>query len=103
MTEFETWWYNEGSAAPIPGEDSEEHCKRMCQIAWENGAFCAVQPDRQALQSAGTHPAPCARQCEAQAFEIAARGMRRQIAELQAALAEQPAQPLTDEQIDNQK
>jgi hypothetical protein len=55
-------------------------------------AALAEQPYRQALQVAGTHPAPCARHCEAQAFEIAARGMRRQIAELQAALAEQPAQ-----------
>ena len=45
MNAFETWWYNEGSAAPIPGEDSEEHCKRMCQIAWENGAFCAEQQE----------------------------------------------------------
>ena len=44
MTEFEAWWRNEGSAAPIPGEDGEEHLKRMCQIAWENGAFCAGQP-----------------------------------------------------------
>ena len=44
MNAFETWWYNEGSAAPIPGEDGEEHLKRTCQIAWENGAFCAKQP-----------------------------------------------------------
>jgi hypothetical protein len=44
MNAFETWWYNEGSAPPKPGEDMEEHCKRMCQIAWENGAFCAGQP-----------------------------------------------------------
>ena len=49
------------------------------------------QPDRQALQAAGIHPAPCARHCEANAFEIAARGMRKQITELQEALAEQPA------------
>lgn len=39
MNDFETWWHNEGSAPPLPGEDSEEHCKRMCQIAWSNGAF----------------------------------------------------------------
>jgi hypothetical protein len=39
MTDFETWWHNEGSAPPLPGEDGEEHCKRMCEIAWSNGAY----------------------------------------------------------------
>lgn len=39
VSEFETWWYHEGSAPPLPGYDMEEHCKRMCQIAWDNGAF----------------------------------------------------------------
>ena len=39
MNDFETWWYHEGSGPPLRGEDSEEHCKRMCQIAWSNGAF----------------------------------------------------------------
>jgi hypothetical protein len=39
MTDFETWWHNEGSAPPLPGEDVEEHCKRMCEIAWSNGVF----------------------------------------------------------------
>lgn len=38
MTPFENWWYHEGSGPPLPGEDAEEHCKRMCQIAWKNGA-----------------------------------------------------------------
>jgi len=41
MNDFETWWYYEGSGPPLRGEDSEEHCKRMCQIAWSNGAFKA--------------------------------------------------------------
>jgi hypothetical protein len=39
MTDFETWWYNEGSDPKRFNEDWEEHCKRMCQIAWSNGAF----------------------------------------------------------------
>lgn len=39
MTDFETWWYLEGSTPPLPGEDGEEHCRRMCKIAWSNGAF----------------------------------------------------------------
>jgi hypothetical protein len=43
MTDFETWWYHEGSGPPLPGEDGEEHCKRMCQIAWSNGDFKARQ------------------------------------------------------------
>jgi hypothetical protein len=40
MTDFEHWWYHEGSQGPN-GMDLEEHCKRMCQIAWSNGAFKA--------------------------------------------------------------
>ena len=38
MNDFETWWHLEGSTPPLPGEDGEEHCKRMCKIAWSNGA-----------------------------------------------------------------
>ena len=41
MTDFEHWWYHEGSGPKLPGEDFEEHCKRMCKIAWSNGAFKA--------------------------------------------------------------
>jgi hypothetical protein len=41
---FKTWWYNEGSGMiPEPGEDAEEHCKRVCQIAWDNGAYIAAR------------------------------------------------------------
>ena len=39
MTPFEHWWYHEGSQPPTAGHDLEEHCKRMCKIAWDNGAF----------------------------------------------------------------
>lgn len=38
MTDFEHWWYHEGSQGPN-GMDMEEHCKRMCKIAWSNGAY----------------------------------------------------------------
>jgi hypothetical protein len=34
------------------------------------------EPDRRALQAAGTHPAPCARHCEAKAFEIEIRSLK---------------------------
>lgn len=52
MTPFEHWWYHEGSGPPTAGNDMEEHCKRMCQIAWENGSIA----EREA----------CAKACEAQ-------------------------------------
>jgi hypothetical protein len=34
------------------------------------------EPERRALQAAGTHPAPCARHCEAKAFEIEIRWLK---------------------------
>lgn len=37
---FQNWWRDEGSAMrPNPGEDAEEHAKRVAQIAWANGAY----------------------------------------------------------------
>ena len=36
---FKAWWYNEGSQAPYKHHDCEEHCMRMCEIAWANGAY----------------------------------------------------------------
>ena len=42
MTDFEHWWYHEGSQGPN-GMDMEEHCKRMCKIAWSNGAYMALE------------------------------------------------------------
>ena len=39
VSEFETWWHQEGSRPPAAEHDFEEHCKRMCEIAWKNGAF----------------------------------------------------------------
>ena len=38
-----------------------------------------AEPDRRDLQAAGTHPAPCARHCEAKAFEIEIRGLKSQL------------------------
>ena len=38
MTDFATWWSNEGSAMrPRPDEDVEEFAKRVTEIAWSNG------------------------------------------------------------------
>lgn len=43
-TEFERWWDEEGSGmCPLPGEDAETHVKRVCKIAWDNGAFKALE------------------------------------------------------------
>jgi hypothetical protein len=36
---FKSWWHNEGSQAPYTHHDCEEHIMRMCEIAWENGAY----------------------------------------------------------------
>lgn len=39
---FEVWWHSEGSGmAPSAGEDSEEHVRRVSEIAWSNGAYMA--------------------------------------------------------------
>jgi hypothetical protein len=44
MTNFNTWWNNEGSGIrPLPDEDTEEFAKRITEIAWSNGA-ALVQP-----------------------------------------------------------
>ena len=41
------------------------------------------EPDRRALQAEGTHPAPCARHCEAKAFEIEIRGLKSALKQAQ--------------------
>ena len=56
MNDFETWWHNEGSDPKRFNEDWEEHCKRMCQIAWSNGAFvmqeaCAKLVEKKAAKT----------------------------------------------------
>ena len=53
-------------------------CKGTGQIAL---AQPAQEPDRQALQANGTHPAPCARHCEATAFNIVIRHLEAQLAQ----------------------
>lgn len=42
MRAFDTWWNNEGSGMPpLPGEEAETHVRRICAIAWVNGAYKA--------------------------------------------------------------
>ena len=38
-----------------------------------------AQPDYRALQAQGKHPAPCARHCEAQAFQIVIRSLEAKL------------------------
>ena len=41
---FSAWWHNEGSGMlPLPGEDAEMHVRRICEIAWANGAYKAAE------------------------------------------------------------
>lgn len=52
-TEFDKWWADEGSGMiPDPGEDFEEHAKRIARIAWDNGAYKATQPTDEGILKA---------------------------------------------------
>ena len=84
---FKAWWYTEGSQAPYTHHDCEEHTMRMCEIAWANGAY----KEREALAQPDdpTGQAPCARHCEATAFQIVIKNLRGDIERMKAA---QPAQ-----------
>ena len=64
------------------------------------------EPDRRALQAEGKHPAPCARHCEAKAFEIEIRSLNSRLKQQQAEPPQREWQGLTDEAwvaIDNKK
>jgi hypothetical protein len=51
------------------------------------------EPDRRVLQAAGTHPAPCARHCEAKAFEIEIRSLNSRLKQAQPQLEQEPTCP----------
>jgi hypothetical protein len=55
MNDFEIWWHLEGSTPPLPGEDGEEHCKRMCKIAWSNGAYKMREVAAEIAREKGWH------------------------------------------------
>ena len=45
MSDFETWWKNEGSALyQEPWEDGETQRKWIAEISWLNGAYKENQP-----------------------------------------------------------
>jgi len=78
------------------GQEIEQEpvaCKTLCELCVKRGyAFCAIavkttpipfppQPERHELQAKGEHPAPCARHCEANAFQIVIKNLKAQLAQ----------------------
>ena len=60
----------------ITGNDSRDEDCPACQVL--------IEADRIAQQAAGTHPAPCARHCEANAFQIEIRRLQSHVSALEA-------------------
>ena len=49
MNAFEKWWHNEGSGMGVlPGEDCEEHAKRVAEVAWSLGEYQANEGELRA-------------------------------------------------------
>lgn len=49
--DFHTWWHNEGSGITLrEDEDIEEFVKRVCEIAWGNGAYKREEEIDEALK-----------------------------------------------------
>ena len=38
-SDFDTWWFREGEIRSVGVSGSTEHNKRLCRVAWENGAY----------------------------------------------------------------
>ena len=55
--------------------------------------------DRHEMQAAGTHPAPCARHCEATAFEIEIRRLRSEVTRLSSMLDHQRDEAIETERM----
>ncbi len=48
---FKRWWRDEGSGMiPCANHDMEEHARRIAEIAWSNGEYCADARTRLAVQ-----------------------------------------------------
>ena len=64
-------------------EHSEQNADRFCDAncVWtDHHPDCKLaQPDRQELQAKGKHPSPCARFCEANAFQIEIRNLKAKL------------------------
>ena len=59
----------------ITGNNSRDEDCPACQVL--------IEADRIAQQAAGTHPAPCARHCEANAFQIEIRRLQSHVSALE--------------------
>ena len=77
-------------------EEERNYCprcgKRLGKNDWDVHTCTPPQPERHELQAKGEHPAPCARHCEANAFQIVIKNLKAQLAQ---------RKPLTDEEIIN--
>ena len=57
----------------------EKFCDNNCVWTDHHPDCKLAQPDRQELQAKGKHPAPCARFCEANAFQIEIRNLKAKL------------------------
>jgi len=91
-----------GGTGDVHGLDGEWHGQCTCVHAWQQRAEKAearvkeMEASRQVLQADGRHPAPCARSCEAPAFQNQVRERDARIAQLEAQLVRRHA-PLSPE------
>ena len=59
--------------------EQDKFCDNNC-VWTDHHPNCKLgQPDRQELQGKGEHPAPCARFCEANAFQIEIRNLKAKL------------------------
>ena len=83
-------WYDSGS------EVREEFQEMIESILAPMSTTCEVQPEHRKLQVKGEHPAPCARHCEATAFQIVIKNLKAQLAPTSTPCEVQPEQePVT--------
>lgn len=60
---------------------TEPHAPTVCAQLEEIAREALAQPERHELQAKGKHPAPCARHCEANAFQIVTKNLKAQLAQ----------------------
>jgi len=81
LSEYEegSWWVKEleGLLGAKTGSPVTPDQRRAAGVALDFARL--VWADRRTLQAEGKHPAPCARECEANAFKIEIRQLKAQI------------------------
>ncbi|WP_009522290.1 hypothetical protein [Imbroritus primus] len=78
-------WPERFRVVKVPDETSDEYEVEPVSI------YAAPQPSRHELQATGGHPAPCARHCEANAFEIEIRRLKSSAEAVRNAALEEAA------------